>query len=120
MDAADAVSNTLSRIFCQGGHQHIRMNATRLWGVMMHNCSTAFFERICSPVLLAIVKDVIDQHPEGHPLRDRLVDTIGEAVWSRCADNAPHPLAQLWRQVKSSRYMNEVSHSNYHHLGNHC
>jgi hypothetical protein len=105
---ADEAINTLIRIFSQGGPRHIRLTAARLWAVMLHNCSNEFFERSCSPTFLSVIKQVIDQRAPGHPLRDRLVSTLGDAVFSNCQTQPFHPLAQLWRQVKPNGYPDEV------------
>lgn len=109
--ASDEAIDALIRIFSQGGPRHVRLNAARLWSVMIHNCSAIFFERTCSPMFLAVVKEVIDQRPEGHPLRDRLVETIGSAVFSYCRSDVSHPLAHLWREVKPAQYPKTVSHT---------
>ena len=56
---------------------------------------------------------MIDQRAPGHPLRDRLVDTLGDAVFSNCQARPSHPLAQLWRQVKPNGYPDVVGSAHF-------
>lgn len=108
--AAQETMYTLSQILLQDRSLTAKLNATRVWSVLLGGTpNDDFANSTCSRPFLEIIRSVIDQRRPGDVLRDRLVDVVGAGTWTQCRNNPQHQLAQLWLQVKPYNASNEVS-----------